>query len=71
VHPPQRGLLVQQAVVAFRGQRRHAEAGHGQEAERAEPVVDGDDDDVIGVHDQRPVVLVAGAGGQPAAVDHD
>ena len=45
--------------------------GHVEEAERAEPVVDRHDDDVVGRHDERTVVLVAGAGGEPAAVDHD
>ncbi len=71
LHPPQRGHLVEQAVIAVGGQRRGAEAGHVQEAEHAEPVVEGHHDDVVGVHDQRAVMLVTGPVDQPAAVDHD
>ena len=49
-HPAQCGLLIGQAVVRLGavGQR-----GMGQEAQRAEPVVDRDDDEVTRVASQR------------------
>ncbi len=71
VHPAQRRFLVEQPVIAVRGERRATQPRHVQEAEDAQPVVDGHHDDVIGPDDQRAVVLVPGPGGQAAAVDHD
>ena len=71
LHPAQRRLLVQQAVVAVCRERCGAQARHIQEAEHAQPVVDGHHDDVVGLHDQRAVMLVTGPVEQAAAVDHE
>ena len=71
LHPAQGGLLVHQAVVtrlAVRvGQRRVR-----QEAERTEPVVDGDHGYAV-CHQPGGIVVIAFAGHQRAAVDphHD
>ena len=50
-HPAQRGLLVGQPVVADRAWR--AERGMSKEPERAEPIVDRDDDDVAPLASRR------------------
>jgi hypothetical protein len=70
--PAQRGLLVHQAVVARRAARLGGEGRVGQEAERAQPVVDGDDDHAL-AHQRRRVIVVALAGHQRPAVNphHD
>ena len=68
LHPPQRGLLVHQPVVAGRAAGSRRQRGMGQEPERAEPVVDGDDHGAFGGQLRR--VVVAGAvRRQAAAVD--
>ena len=72
LHPAQRGLLVHQPVVAGRPARPAGQRAVGQEAERAEPVVDGDHDHAVLDQGGR-VVVVALAGHQGATVDphHD
>ena len=68
VHPAQRRLLVEQAVAAGAGALL-AQLRQVQEAERAEAVVDGDEDG-IGLADVLARVgVVAGAAGEAAAVD--
>ena len=47
LHPAQRRLLVHQAVVAGRAAGPRGERRVREEAERAEPVVDRDDDDAV------------------------
>ncbi len=71
VHPPQRRLLVGQAVVA--GFAIAAQRRMGQEAQRSQPVVDRDDDDVAPRGEPAGVVDVGAAVEEPAPVDphHD
>ena len=65
--PAQRRLLVLQSVVADVAGR--PERRMGQEPQRAEPIVDGDDDDVA-PRDQPPAVVgLAAAAHERAAVD--
>ena len=70
-HPLERRDLVEQAGV--RGRARSADAPRSQEAERAEPVVDRDDDHVAAPRERCAVVdrLRAGADHEGAAVDPD
>ena len=63
LHPPQGGHLVEEAEVA--GGRATSVLGQVGEAERAEPVVEGDDDDVAVGRHRRPVV----PGGRSGARD--
>ena len=66
--PAQRRLLVHQAVVAGRAARPGGERRVREEAERAEPVVDRDDDDAV--RRELGAVVVAGAvQGEASAVD--
>ena len=69
-YPAQRRLLVHQAVVAGRTAGPRRERRVGEEAERAQPVVDRDDDDA-GRRELRSVVVAAGILGEAAAVDPD
>ena len=68
LYPAQRRLLVHQAVVAGRATGPRGERRVGQEAERAQPVVDRDDDDARR-RELRGVVVAAGILGEAAAVD--
>jgi hypothetical protein len=70
LHPAQRGLLVHQAVVAGRPARVAGQGGMREEAERAEPVVDGDHDRAVRYQPGRVIVL-AFAEPQSAAVNPD
>src|SRR4029077_6928901 len=70
LHPAQRGLLVHQAVVAGRAAPAAGQRRVGQEAEGAEPVVDGDHYDAVPDKFGR-VVVVAFTGTQRAAVHPD
>ena len=65
--PAQRGLLVGQAVVADRAGR--TERRVGQEAQRTQPVVDRDDDDVASGRQPARVIDVAAAVDEASAVD--
>jgi hypothetical protein len=69
LHPAQRGLLVLQAVVT-RLAVRAGQGRVGQEAERAEPVVDRDHGHAV-CHQSGGVVVIALAAHQRAAVDPD
>ena len=68
VDPLQRGDLVADAVVLRSGEGG-VEVAELHEAEHAEPVVDGHDDDVTLPSERGAVVGVAGTGGVGAAVD--
>ena len=68
LYPAQRRLLVHQAVVAGRATGPRGERRVGEEAERAQPVVDRDDDDAVR-RELRAVVVAAGVLGEAAAVD--
>ena len=68
LHPAQRRLLVHQPVVAGRATRPRRQRRVGEEAERAEPVVDRDDDGAVR-RESGAVVVAAALLGQPAAVD--
>ena len=67
LHPAQRGLLVHQPVVAGRA-ARPGQGLVGQEAERAEPVVERDDDDAV--PDQPGGVVVVAFPDQELAAVH-
>ena len=68
--PLQRGLLIHQAVVAGSAAAFGRECGMREEAQGAQPVVDGDNGDALG-HQRVAVVVVAFAGEQGTAVDPD
>jgi hypothetical protein len=68
LHPPQRGLLVHQPVVARAATGLCAQRRVRQEAEIAQAVVDRHDDHAL-AHQPGGVVVVGLADGQTAAVD--
>ena len=66
--PAQRRLLVHQPVVARRAARSRRDRRVGEEAEHAEPVVDGDDDGAVR-RELGAVVVAAGVLREAAAMD--
>ena len=67
--PAQRRLLIHESVVARRMiGRLGGQRGMGEEAQSAQPVVHGDDDDAF-VHEPRRIVVVALAHEERAAVE--
>ena len=71
LHPPQRGLLIQQAVIARRPAPLRAQGRQGQPAQGAQPVVQGHHHDAILPGQFASVVAVARPGGVRAAVNPD
>ena len=68
LHPTQRRLLIHQPVVAGRAARPRRQRGMGEEPERTEAVVDGDDHGALGGQLRR-VVVPRPIGRQATAVD--
>src|SRR5204863_8898998 len=63
LHPTQRGVLIEKSIIARRFVRRlPSQLRQREEAEYAQPVVDGDDDDALAGH-----ALAVVAGFRPVA----